>query len=434
MPTSIIEVQHLSKKYTIGENLHGRGARTFRDLFDHRLKSFFGRTGREQNSDTTLWALKDVSFEVQQGEVVGIIGRNGAGKSTLLKILSRITEPTEGKVTLLGRVASLLEVGTGFNMELTGSENIYLNGAILGMKKAEIDRKFDEIVDFAEIEKFIDTPVKRYSSGMYVRLAFAVAAHLEPDILVVDEVLAVGDAEFQKKCIGKMESVGKEGRTVLFVSHNMSMVEHLCERGILIEAGQISFDGGAKQCIDSYLDNSYEMARRHLLSERKDRSGSGRVRASSLRILDESGIGQSSMKSGVSYLFEIRYENFTTELIKSGVVSLDIFDNKGIRVLMFRNNFTNHEISFRPGNGTLICKVNGLPLALGKYRFSVFLSHADGEVLDHIEDAYSVTVDGGDFFGTGSSGLPSHCKILSSAEWFDGSQVSVNTQIGNSSY
>ena len=200
----------------------------------------------------TIWALKDVSFEVQQGEVVGIIGRNGAGKSTLLKILSRITDPTEGRVEIHGRVGSLLEVGTGFHPELTGRENIYLNGAILGMKQAEIERKFDEIVAFAEIEKFLDTPVKRYSSGMYVRLAFAVAAHLEPEILLVDEVLAVGDAEFQKKCLGKMGDVAKEGRTVLFVSHNMGAVTTLCKRGILLDTGKISCDEGVSETVKQY--------------------------------------------------------------------------------------------------------------------------------------------------------------------------------------
>jgi lipopolysaccharide transport system ATP-binding protein len=250
----IISVRNLSKKYTIGENIHGRGARTFRDIFDYKTKRLFRRDGKRRKEDTTLWALKDVSFDVDQGEVVGIIGRNGAGKSTLLKILSRITEPTEGNVTMRGRVASLLEVGTGFNQELTGRENIFLNGSILGMKKTEIKNKFDEIVSFAEIEKFIDTPVKRYSSGMYVRLAFAVAAHLEPEILVVDEVLAIGDAQFQKKCLGKMADVSRVGRTVLFVSHNMEAITTLCNKGILLEQGRIIESGAANQVISTYME------------------------------------------------------------------------------------------------------------------------------------------------------------------------------------
>jgi len=252
-----IRVENLSKQYRIGgpqaryrtirESLTGAITAPF-----HRLSSVIrGRSSAAANE--TIWVLKDVSFEVKRGEVVGIIGRNGAGKSTLLKILSRITEPTEGCAEIHGRVGSLLEVGTGFHPELTGRENITLNGAILGMKRAEIDRKFDEIVAFAEIEKFIDTPVKHYSSGMYVRLAFAVAAHLEPEILLVDEVLAVGDAAFQKKCLGKMGDVAREGRTVLFVSHNMAAIVQLCSRGVLLERGRLGHIGNADEIVRRYL-------------------------------------------------------------------------------------------------------------------------------------------------------------------------------------
>jgi len=228
-----IRVENLSKLYHIGRARQRHD--TLRDALSAAFRRPASRAARRE--DETLWALRDVSFEVQRGEVVGIIGRNGAGKSTLLKILSRITEPTSGRAEIHGRVGSLLEVGTGFHPELTGRENVYLNGAILGMHRTEIDRKFDEIVAFAEIEKFLDTPVKHYSSGMYVRLAFAVAAHLDPEILLVDEVLAVGDAAFQRKCLGKMDSVGKEGRTVLFVSHNMAAVTNLCDWGLLLDAG-----------------------------------------------------------------------------------------------------------------------------------------------------------------------------------------------------
>jgi lipopolysaccharide transport system ATP-binding protein len=242
-----IRVSNLSKLYRIGENdTH----RTLRDALANSVKrpvraarSWLKRENRSQTAENTIWALKDVSFDVKRGEAVGIIGRNGAGKSTLLKILSRITEPTEGRVEGYGRVGSLLEVGTGFHPELTGRENIYLNGAILGMTRSEINRKFDEIVAFSEVEKFLDTPVKRYSSGMYVRLAFAVAAHLEPEILFVDEVLAVGDAAFQKKCLGKMGDVTQQGRTVLFVSHNMAAVQSLCSRAIVLNNGVIVASG-----------------------------------------------------------------------------------------------------------------------------------------------------------------------------------------------
>jgi lipopolysaccharide transport system ATP-binding protein len=251
MNDTVIYVENLSKKYMIGALQ--RQPDTFRDVMIgglqnswQRISSVFHSKGdgnAHPQADYAIWALKDISLEIKRGEVVGIIGRNGAGKSTLLKILSRITEPTEGRAILDGRVGSLLEVGTGFHPELTGRENIYLNGTILGMHKAEIDRKFDEIVEFSEIEQFLDTPVKRYSSGMYVRLAFAVAAHLEPEILVVDEVLAVGDAAFQKKCLGKMEDVSKQGRTVLFVSHNMQAVQRLCTRCVLLKGGRLDMEG-----------------------------------------------------------------------------------------------------------------------------------------------------------------------------------------------
>jgi lipopolysaccharide transport system ATP-binding protein len=259
---SIISVENLSKKYRLR---HQTGERytTLRDTLAAKAKSLFGRSGSQPStlnprpSSEDFWALKGVSFDVKQGEVVGIIGRNGAGKSTLLKILSRITEPTEGRVTLRGRVASLLEVGTGFHPELTGRENIFLNGAILGMSRAEIRKKFDEIVAFAEVEKFLDTPVKRYSSGMYVRLAFAVAAHLEPEILIVDEVLAVGDQQFQKKCLGRMGEVARGGRTVLFVSHNMTAVMALCRRSLLLDSGGLLFDGEVTRATDLYSSSGH---------------------------------------------------------------------------------------------------------------------------------------------------------------------------------
>ena len=251
-----IRVQNLSKQYKIvaGKRHHD----TLRDQLMHCLKSVFTRNGRPNVESETIWALKDVSFDVKQGEVIGIIGRNGAGKSTLLKLLSRITEPTSGRAEIFGRVGSLLEVGTGFDRELTGRENIYLNGAILGMKKAEIDRKFSEIVAFSDVEKFIETPVKHYSSGMYVRLAFAVAAHLEPEILIIDEVLAVGDTAFQKKCLGKMGDVAKAGRTVLFVSHNMGAIKSLCPRAMWVDSGRVSMDGNTEQVIPRYLDSVFE--------------------------------------------------------------------------------------------------------------------------------------------------------------------------------
>src|SRR5829696_2203458 len=254
-----IRVEGLGKQYRIGGPR--RSNRTFRESILDTIASPIRWLRGERNPQETFWALDNVSFEIKQGEAIGIIGRNGAGKSTLLKILSRITKPTKGRVDLYGRVASLLEVGTGFHSELSGRDNIYLNGAILGMKHAEIARKFDEIVSFAEVEKFLDTPVKHYSSGMYVRLAFAVAAHLEPEILIVDEVLAVGDTEFQRKCLGKMGDVTqKEGRTVLFVSHNMAAIKNLCSSAALMKNGRVAMDASAEAAVHAYLDTSAQGA------------------------------------------------------------------------------------------------------------------------------------------------------------------------------
>jgi lipopolysaccharide transport system ATP-binding protein len=281
MSDVVIKVEGLSKSYLIGHQTQERYT-ALRDVVANKARSlgrrlfhpFKSSEGGLITADQTeeFWALKDVSFEVKRGDRIGIIGRNGAGKSTLLKVLSRITEPTNGRIEITGRVASLLEVGTGFHPELTGRENIFLNGAILGMGKAEINSKFDEIVDFAEVEKFLDTPVKRYSSGMYVRLAFAVAAHMEPEILIIDEVLAVGDAQFQKKCLGKMEDVGKEGRTVLFVSHNMAAISQLCKSGLMLENGMMKKQGDIERCIEAYMNLAGERVGT-LLQHQKMESG-----------------------------------------------------------------------------------------------------------------------------------------------------------------
>lgn len=252
MSDTVISVENLSKRYRLRHLASGSGYRTLREAVTERLTGWYRRRAPTQTTED-FWALQHVSFTVKRGEVVGIVGRNGAGKSTLLKILSRITAPSEGRIRIGGRVASLLEVGTGFHPELTGRENIFLNGAVLGMERSEIRRKFDEIVAFAEVEQFVDTPVKRYSSGMYLRLAFAVAAHLEPEILIVDEVLAVGDVAFQKKCLSRMNDVAQTGRTVLFVSHNLSAVRRLCSRSLLLRRGQVGFDGEVDGCISQYL-------------------------------------------------------------------------------------------------------------------------------------------------------------------------------------
>jgi len=305
MAKNAIKATNLGKRYAIGSSLNSY--RTLRET----LSSAFSQAGRQAEPDNDLpdhiWALKDVSFEVEKGAVLGIIGRNGAGKSTLLKVLSRVTEPTEGSVAIHGRVGSLLEVGTGFHPELTGRENIFLNGAILGMKRREIERKFDEIVAFAEVEKFIDTPVKRFSSGMYLRLAFAVAAHLEPEILVVDEVLAVGDAEFQRKCLGKMSDVAKQGRTVLFVSHNMSAILRLTEETLVIDRGNLLLRAPTAEAVDYYLSRglNQEGARFWQPDEIDPKNP---FRPISIKINDASGAMNTTIRSSQPFTIELEYE------------------------------------------------------------------------------------------------------------------------------
>jgi len=323
----IIEVKNLSKKYILSHRLPYE---TFRDtITDLVKKPFHLLRGQEKIKKEEFWALKDINFCVNQGERIGIIGRNGAGKSTLLKILSQITHPTSGEVKLRGKVASLLEVGTGFHPELTGRENIYLNGAILGMKQIEITKKFDEIVAFAEIEKFIDTPVKRYSSGMYVRLAFAVAAHLEPEILIVDEVLAVGDTQFQKKCLGKMEEVGRSGRTILFVSHNLGAIATLCTKVIYLANGKIQLFGTPQEAIDAYttstpiLSDSYNLNVPSVI-----RRGDGASRFMSIQLFDINGKTLNQVIEGKPFQIELRLHVNTT-IIDLKILSITFIDQFG---------------------------------------------------------------------------------------------------------
>ena len=331
----IIRVENLSKQYRLGAARQPYS--TLRESLTNAvrapLKSFRSNNDAEKNR---FWALRDINFEVNPGEVVGIIGRNGAGKSTLLKILSRITEPTVGKIELYGRVGSLLEVGTGFHPELTGRENIFLNGAILGMKREEIAKKFDEIVDFAGVEQFLETPVKHYSSGMYTRLAFAVAANLEPEVLVVDEVLAVGDAEFQKKCLGKMKLVSdKEGRTVLFVSHNMSAVKSICRRGILLKSGSLEFDGDSLSAVDFYMQGGSDLSSfRNWSTEEMPGNNNVKIRAASVYGKGKS-IGEPILTSD-DLVFEIEFYNN----IDNGIIDVtwDLVNVQGIHVAHIGTN------------------------------------------------------------------------------------------------
>ena len=336
MPKTVISVENLSKSYRLGQIGTGTLSRDLevwwakvRGKPNPLLK--IGQTDHGNQDGQTLWALQDVSFQVQQGEVLGIIGRNGAGKSTLLKILSRVTAPTSGQVKVKGRIASLLEVGTGFHPELTGRENIFLNGAILGMSKQEVQRKFDEIVSFAEVEKFVDTPVKRYSSGMYVRLAFAVAAHLESEILLVDEVLAVGDAEFQKKCLGKMGDVAtKEGRTVLFVSHNMTSINSLCNRAILLFNGKKFLDGKTELIVNKYLSQKGEDQTEKIWKDKKNAPGSINVKLHSVKVYSEKG-DQDQFSSDQRIIIDIEFWNLRNN--SKLVTEFKLLDSSGVIVL-----------------------------------------------------------------------------------------------------
>ena len=353
------------------------------------------RNGSEE--DNTIWALKDVSFEVNQGEVVGIIGRNGAGKTTLLKILSRVTEPTEGTIKLRGRVASLLEVGTGFHPELTGRENIYLNGVILGMRKQEIKKKFDEIVAFSEIEKFLDTPVKRYSSGMYVRLAFAVAAHLEPEILVVDEVLAVGDAEFQKKCLGKMGAVARGGRTVLFVSHNMTAVSNLCSRLILLNKGVIDFIGGVAEGIDRYLGSRFQGEKIDFNDLRKHDGALAFSRFTNVESLNAKDEPLREFRIGDC--FKLKMEFILTESIPHLELGFCIHNLMGARLSHFFGEWEGLPTRFFEGRHTVVCEVPNIYCLPGIYGITPWIKRKGGGVDDQVDFASEITVIGHDING-----------------------------------
>jgi len=342
--------------------------------------------------------LKEVSFDVEPGEVIGIIGRNGAGKSTLLKVLSRITRPTSGRAEIRGRVASLLEVGTGFHSELTGRENICLNGAILGMTRREIMRKFDQIVAFAEVEPFIDTPVKRYSSGMYLRLAFAVAAHLEPEILVVDEVLAVGDAEFQKKCLGRMEDVARAGRTVLFVSHNMPAVEGLCTRGVCLDAGSLSFIGPASAAVSAYLKANRTANPGGALADIPRRHGTLEARFTRLSLRDADGNESTPLRMGSALEVEATIE--CTRRIMDPVVGILFADQRGQTVLRAFSFESSRGFSPFQGCTRVRCRFEALPLMPGQYTCHLWLSRHRYPI-DYVEGAGEITIVPADVYGTG---------------------------------
>ena len=401
----ILQIEHLSKEYVLTrDSFEQGGVRAGLARKWAALRRFGAPNFPDTNSEEHFWALKDVSFNVNEGDVVGIIGRNGAGKSTLLKIVSRITDPTEGRVVVRARMASLLEVGTGFHPELTGRENIFLNGAILGMRKAEIVAQFDEIVAFAELEKFLDTPVKHYSSGMHVRLGFAVAAHLNREILIVDEVLAVGDMAFQKKCLGKMSEVSRVGRTVLFVSHNMAAVENLCRRGIVINGGMIAFEGTAKEAVREYLGrvSGSRDSTGHIidLSEASDRRFVRVPLLKRLELFTEDNLPLASdLQIGARLQVRVHFD--LPELTSDFNVGLGFDNSYGQRVFTAHSQFQpGRAAQARVGPQVYTCDIPSLTLTPGEYSLRVWLEINNTEA-DLINDAVRIRVIESDYYGTG---------------------------------
>lgn len=390
MTAPILRVENLSKSYKLGE----LNRRTF-------FRDLRARLGGAQDAGSVFWALRDISFEIGRGEVLGILGHNGAGKSTLLKILSQITAPSAGRVKLRGRVASLLEVGTGFHQELTGRDNVFLNGSILGMTRREVAAKFDEIAAFSGVEEFLDTPVKRYSSGMRVRLAFAVAAHLEPEILIIDEVLAVGDASFQQKCLGKIGEVAKAGRTVIFVSHNTAAVENLCRRGIVLSHGRVAFDGTQTEAIGYYLNSIGGGGRS--LRERTDRSGSGEIRVVGIEFRDTSGKPVGAAMSGRDLDVWLHFENHTSRTPPELAARINVMTPYGVPVFSHSNRFTNASFGKLPSAGAFVCRIPRLPLPAANYQIEVRIAPdlRSPDPYDLVVNAAELSVAGGDFFGSG---------------------------------
>ena len=414
-----LSVRGVSKAYVIA---HGAEKHTTAgEAMMHRLKNPLQKVEREE-----FWALNDVNFDINKGETVGIIGGNGAGKSTLLKVLSQITEPTKGVIDLYGRVGSLLEVGTGFHAELTGRENIYLNGSILGMRKREIAKQFDAIVDFSGVEKFLDTPVKRYSSGMYVRLAFAVAAHLQSEILIVDEVLAVGDAAFQRKCLGKMQDVANQGRTVLFVSHNMALVQTLCKRGILLSKGSVMVDDAIDATASAYLQ-ALETAANENVAERLDRGGNGKIRLTNLSVLTCSNPISPVLVVGQPARIIFQFDR----VLPGMICTATIYDQHGQRVTVVTTSRLGPNDVELPDDSAisdeqdgvgneiapyLVCEIDEMLLMPGRYRLNIQIS-VKGEVYDHLEAAAVFDVEPGQVRGRSITAHSGHGSVHLPHRW-----------------
>ncbi|MCS6819328.1 MAG: ABC transporter ATP-binding protein [Chitinophagales bacterium] len=419
-----LKVEGISKMYRLGVT----GADTLAEDLQIMWKRLLGKgdilSKIDENdrsvkgTSSYVWALREISFEILKGDVLGVVGKNGAGKSTLLKILSRVTTPTTGKVRAKGRIASLLEVGTGFHPELTGRDNIYLNGAILGMTRAEIKSKFDEIVEFSGVERYIDTPVKRYSSGMYVRLAFAVAAHLEPEILIVDEVLAVGDAEFQKKCLGKMNEVSKkQGRTVLFVSHNMGAVQELCNKAMLLQNGRMTEFAETNKVITSYLNSFRNQQTNYDLREHQNREGNKKIWFTGYELLNERNERVDSFLCGQSGKIVLHFEVNIPDNINTLHFSIRVSDDMDKNIFHMSNSVANgleFKIDDKTMRGKAICTFENLPVQPGLYYLHFFVSDLR-TVFDHVHYAGKLEVESGNFFGTGK--LPPTGILLVKNHW-----------------
>jgi lipopolysaccharide transport system ATP-binding protein len=400
-----IIVENLSKQYKLGQ-LHRNN--TLKEV----IASLWTKSDDTLKNET-IWALDDVSFTAKEGEVVGIIGRNGAGKSTLLKVLSKITYPTKGSVKVFGQIASLLEVGTGFHEELTGRENIFLNGSILGMKKTEIEKKLDEIIDFAGagVEKFIDTPIKRYSSGMRLRLGFAVAAHLNPDVLVVDEVLAVGDAEFQKKCLNAMDDLRSGGRTVLFVSHNMVAVENLCPRTIWLNNGKLVEDGNSKEVIKKYLTTFIGTQKTGFeLADIEMRGGNGDIRFTGIEFLDEKGRPQNLIRSGDRFFARLHYN--AKKNVKNPHFGIDLYTEYGTKVTSFNTWSSGFDTpSISPGEGFINLHVDALNIMASRYYLTLWLASAGNVWYDRLDNCATLDVEESDFYNSGRGMTGQHLGV-----------------------
>lgn len=428
MGKTVIEVNNISKRYRIGlKEEVDTFAEQVKNTLLYPIRNFKKITSlntfKGEDDQSIFWALQNINFKVEQGEVLGIIGKNGAGKSTLLKILSKITEPTTGTIKLKGRVSALLEVGTGFHPELTGRDNIYMNGTILGMTRKEINQKLDEIIAFSGIEKHIDTPVKFYSSGMKVRLGFSVAAHLEPEILIIDEVLAVGDFEFQKKCLGKMDDVAKSGRTVLFVSHDMAAIQNLCSRVIVLNKGKVQLTGTTNDAISFYLNQ--KLLNRGQ-TKNYDRKGTGELIIEEINVTNDlQRMSRNSVELGRDVYFIISIKMINKIKGSYFSIALSISDIFGGTITTLHTKFINKVYTFPKDSNKIICKVANFPLAQGVYNISSRIlegkegKDAGGVVIDHVNDFCSFEVISGDFFNTGRNINPEiHGKLILNQMWF----------------